>query len=98
MVHAGGRVEPKRLPSGRVVGEPRLWLQDLPSPGLLLSRSLGDLTATSVGCTCEPEITYVTLRRDVDHCLVLASDGIWDVLDNEEVGSWAKHDKGQGTV
>lgn len=35
---AGGRVEPKKLPSGKTVGEPRLWLQHIPSPGLLLSR------------------------------------------------------------
>jgi hypothetical protein len=36
---AGARVAPKRLPSGRSVGEPRLWLQDAGGPGLLLSRS-----------------------------------------------------------
>lgn len=35
---AGARVAPKRLPSGRSVGEPRLWLQDAGGPGLLLSR------------------------------------------------------------
>lgn len=31
-------MEPKRLPSGKTVGEPRLWLQHIPSPGLMLSR------------------------------------------------------------
>jgi len=35
---AGARVAPKRLPSGRTVGEPRLWLQHAGGPGLLLSR------------------------------------------------------------
>lgn len=38
VVAAGGRVEPKKLPTGRTVGEDRLWLQDIPTPGLLLSR------------------------------------------------------------
>jgi serine/threonine protein phosphatase PrpC len=82
---AGGRVAPKRLPSGRAVGEPRLWLADLPSPGLLLSRSLGDLMAASVGCTSDPEVTYCRLRPGVDRYMVLASDGVWDVLGNAQV-------------
>jgi len=82
---AGGRVAPKRLPSGRAVGEPRLWLADLPSPGLLLSRSLGDLMAASVGCTSDPEVTYVALRPGVDRYMVIASDGVWDVLGNAQV-------------
>mmetsp|Transcript_39295 Transcript_39295/g.87432 ORF Transcript_39295/g.87432 Transcript_39295/m.87432 type:complete len:468 (-) Transcript_39295:944-2347(-) len=82
---AGGRVEPKRLASGKQVGEPRLWLQHIPSPGLLLSRSIGDEMASSVGCTAEPEITYMTLRPFVDCYLVIASDGVWDVLTNEQV-------------
>ena len=55
-------MEPKRLPSGKTVGEPRLWLANLPSPGLLLSRSIGDDMATSVGCTARPEITFVAMR------------------------------------
>eukprot|EP00775_Hariotina_reticulata_P013668 gene13668-13790_t len=82
---AGARVAPKRLPSGRTVGEPRLWLQQAGGPGLLLSRSLGDLTAASVGCTSDPEVSYTTLRPNVDHMLVMASDGVWDVLTNEQV-------------
>lgn len=86
---AGGRVEPKRLPGGRVVGEPRLWLQDMPLPGLLLSRSIGDLTAASVGCTNKPEITYVTLRPRIDNYIAMASDGVWDVLSNDQVSTAA---------
>ncbi|KAI8476402.1 MAG: phosphatase 2C-like domain-containing protein [Monoraphidium minutum] len=78
---AGARVQPKRLPSGRLVGEPRLWLQEVSSPGLLLSRSLGDLMAATVGCTSDPEITYVTLSPARDQFLVLATDGVWDVCD-----------------
>lgn len=83
---AGARVQPKRLPSGRLVGEPRLWLQEYESPGLLLSRSLGDLMASTVGCTSDPEVTYVTLQPGRDQYLVMATDGVWDVLTNEQVG------------
>eukprot|EP00878_Enallax_costatus_P037214 GHUV01042020.1.p1 GENE.GHUV01042020.1~~GHUV01042020.1.p1 ORF type:complete len:620 (+),score=147.71 GHUV01042020.1:226-2085(+) len=82
---AGARVAPKRLPSGRSVGEPRMWLQNAHGPGLLLSRSLGDLTAATVGCTSDPEVSYTTLRPGVDHVLVMATDGVWDVLTNEQV-------------
>ena len=49
-------------------------------------RSLGDLMAATVGCTSDPEVTYVTLRPEVDQFLVMASDGVWDVLTNDQVG------------
>ena len=32
--------------------------------------------------TAEPEVT-VTERTDEDECLILASDGLWDVVSNE---------------
>lgn len=51
----------------------------------VLSRSLGDLTAATVGCTSDPEVSYTTLRPGVDHVLVMATDGVWDVLTNEQV-------------
>lgn len=37
-----------------------------------------------------PEITF-TARTEEDECLILASDGLWDVMTNEEVGEVAKH-------
>ena len=37
-----------------------------------------------------PEISFTT-RSDEDECLVLASDGLWDVMTNEEVGQVACH-------
>ncbi len=84
---AGARVMPKRLPSGQLVGEPRMWLGNMAGgPGLLLSRSLGDLTAATVGCTSDPEVTYLTLEPGRDQFVVMASDGVWDVLSNEQVG------------
>lgn len=38
----------------------------------------------------EPEITF-TARSEEDECLILASDGLWDVMTNEEVGEVARH-------
>lgn len=37
-----------------------------------------------------PEITF-TARTEEDECLILASDGLWDVMTNEEVGEVACH-------
>lgn len=36
-----------------------------------------------------PEITFTT-RSDEDECLILASDGLWDVMSNDEVGEVAR--------
>lgn len=36
-----------------------------------------------------PEVTFMT-RTDEDECLILASDGLWDVMTNEEVGEVAR--------
>lgn len=32
----------------------------------------------------EPEVTFLT-RTESDECFILASDGLWDVMSNEEV-------------
>lgn len=37
-----------------------------------------------------PETTFMT-RTDEDDCLILASDGLWDVMTNDEVGEIARH-------
>lgn len=52
---------------------------------MLVDRSLGDLTAATVGCTSDPEVTFTTLRPHTDQVLVMATDGVWDVLTNEQV-------------
>jgi len=53
--------------------------------GVACDRSLGDLTAATVGCTSDPEVTFTTLRPHTDQVLVMATDGVWDVLTNEQV-------------
>lgn len=86
LVRAGGRVTSGW--GGRRMdvktGPERLWLQDLQMPGILVSRSLGDEIASSVGCIPEPEVTRRPLRFG-DRVLIVASDGVWDMLGNEEV-------------
>jgi serine/threonine protein phosphatase PrpC len=60
-------------------------------PGLAMSRSLGDLVASSIGVTCDPGIFYLILEilefeiTDYSRFIVIASDGIWEFLDNNRV-------------
>lgn len=48
---------------------------------LAMSRAIGDGYLKPF-VTAEPEVT-VTERADDDECLILASDGLWDVVTNE---------------
>jgi len=49
-----------------------------------MSRSLGDRIAQSVGVTSDPEIKEFTLNLN-DRFIVIASDGVWEFLQNEDV-------------
>jgi len=49
-----------------------------------MSRSMGDKVAHSVGVSAEPETLEFTLSQD-DKFLVIASDGVWEFLSNEDV-------------
>jgi serine/threonine protein phosphatase PrpC len=53
---------------------------------LAVSRAIGDLNLKPY-VTCDPEITTHSLSPE-DQYLILASDGLWDVMSNEEVGTF----------
>ncbi|GFQ02618.1 probable protein phosphatase 2c 6 [Phtheirospermum japonicum] len=50
---------------------------------LAMSRSIGD-RYLKPWIIPDPEVTFVPRARE-DECLILASDGLWDVMTNEEV-------------
>ncbi len=50
-----------------------------------MTRSLGDLVAKSVGVTYEPEIKVLSNLNKNDKFIVMASDGLWDRIPNDEV-------------
>ncbi|CAM9526854.1 unnamed protein product, partial [Phaeothamnion confervicola] len=66
---------------------PRVWLQSGNGPGLAMSRSIGDRLAHTAGVTHEPELTEIDLDPDTDVGILLASDGIWDVLTPSDVSA-----------
>ncbi|GER28263.1 protein phosphatase-2c [Striga asiatica] len=79
----------------------RVWLPNINSPGLAMARALGDFCLKDFGLISVPEISYRRIM-DEDEFIVLATDGIWDVLSNEEVvkivGSCATHSNAARTL
>lgn len=62
----------------------RVWLPNHNAPGLAMSRALGDYCLKNYGVISEPEVTHRRLTNK-DKFIVLATDGVWDVLSNEQV-------------
>ena len=50
---------------------------------LMLSRCFGDWGIKNYGVSCQPHIAKIELNDD-DLCLVIASDGVWDSMKDEE--------------
>ena len=84
IVSCNGRVDPFREPNGDPIGPARVWLRHENIPGLAMSRSIGDLVASSVGVSCEPEFYETDLTED-DKFIIIASDGVWEFIHNEDV-------------
>mmetsp|Transcript_28260 Transcript_28260/g.58387 ORF Transcript_28260/g.58387 Transcript_28260/m.58387 type:complete len:346 (-) Transcript_28260:63-1100(-) len=83
IVAKGGRVFAVEYDDGET-GPPRVWLGHLDIPGLAMSRSLGDSVAHTAGVISEPEMFKTTLTED-DKIMVIASDGLWEFMTNQEV-------------
>ncbi|CAL0328979.1 unnamed protein product [Lupinus luteus] len=62
----------------------RVWLPFDDAPGLAMARAFGDFCLKKYGVISIPEFSH-RLLTDKDQFIVLASDGVWDVLSNEEV-------------
>uniref|UniRef100_A0A7N0U7F8 protein-serine/threonine phosphatase n=1 Tax=Kalanchoe fedtschenkoi TaxID=63787 RepID=A0A7N0U7F8_KALFE len=62
----------------------RVWLPNHDSPGLAMARAFGDFCLKDFGLISVPEVSHRRLT-DKDEFVVLATDGIWDVLSNKEV-------------
>jgi serine/threonine protein phosphatase PrpC len=71
---SGGSVEQPDGPDGPF----RIYTKGRQSPGLAMSRSIGDLEAQSVGALHEPDITRFKVT---DHYVLCCSDGVWEFLD-----------------
>jgi len=52
--------------------------------GVAVTRAIGDVDAKPFGVTATPEIVETTLSAESDDCVVVACDGLWDVVNNDE--------------
>ena len=90
----GGKIERLNY-NGEYVGPLRVWA-DEEGPGIAITRSLGDFQAKKIGIISEPEIDHLWIKTR-DKFLVVASDGLWDVMTSAEVvGFVLKHEEDWG--
>ncbi|KAK3213056.1 hypothetical protein Dsin_017762 [Dipteronia sinensis] len=64
----------------------RVWLPNENSPGLAMSRAFGDFVLKNHGIIAIPDISYRRLTSN-DQFILLACDGVTDVLTNNQVAS-----------
>lgn len=79
-----GRIDSYRDHNGNPLGPLRVWLKTEDVPGLAMTRSFGDSVAHSVGCNALPEMDEYQFTKD-DKVVVIASDGVWEFLENIDV-------------
>jgi serine/threonine protein phosphatase PrpC len=86
----GGRVIIKTFSDG-YVGPARVYLKDDNLPGLAMSRSIADTIVHSVGVISTPEFFDVDIAGGLGSgkVLVLATDGMWDFVNNVEASTLA---------
>lgn len=80
----GGVVHQNTNKEGNKEGPFRVWVNGERHPGLAMSRSIGDEIAESIGVVHNPEIIVKDITESTKY-IVLASDGVWEFLDNDQV-------------
>ena len=80
IIMSGGRVD-------RIfgMGPYRVFFKDADYPGLAMSRSIGDGYAHKIGVIDEPEILEFNLNNIRPKAIILASDGVFEFVKNEEI-------------
>ena len=83
IVKSGGEVS-QFEEDGIKSGPFRVWKKNEMYPGIAMSRSIGDLIATTLGVIPEPIIIEKEITPGTKF-IILASDGVWEFLDNKMV-------------
>ena len=86
IISYNGRVERFRNEFGEEYGVYRVVGRENDStyPGLAVSRSIGDEDSKKLGVILEPDVFKYELNKR-DKLIVIASDGLWENISNEEV-------------
>jgi serine/threonine protein phosphatase PrpC len=83
ILNSNGRIAQGADADGNLAGPERVWIKDDDVPGLAMSRSIGDKISKIVGATSDPEVVIRRLGTE-DKFVVLASDGVWEFISNQE--------------
>ncbi|GAA0166536.1 protein phosphatase [Lithospermum erythrorhizon] len=75
----------------------RVWLPYSDSPGLAMARAFGDFCLKDFGLISVPDVYYHQITNK-DEFVILASDGVWDVLSNKEAVDIVASAPGRGTA
>ena len=90
IMKAGGRVAKIADEFGKSVGPYRVWQRFGTLPGLAMSRSIGDRLGGELGVIATPVFNTFPFYPGVDLFIVVASDGVWDAMSNQEVANFVE--------
>ena len=85
-----GEIEKIEDDDGNWTGPLRVWVKGSDGPGLAMTRSFGDEVGASVGVVSVPEIGEYKIKEE-DKAIIIASDGLWEYMSNEEVTDVVKN-------
>ena len=57
-----------------------------------MTRTLGDIYSKKIGLISKPEIEHIKLKKS-DQFIILASDGLWEVMSSAEAVGFVLHNK-----
>lgn len=86
ILDSNGRVAKLTDEYGDEVGPYRVWLSYAWTPGLAMSRSLGDNVAHKARVIPNPDARVHTIHPS-DRFFILATDGVWEFISSEEAVS-----------
>ena len=79
-----GVIHPYIGENNEFIGPQRVWIKNNNIPGLSMSRAFGDKIFSKVGVISIPDILFFKYK-EVDKFIVIASDGLWMYVNNNEV-------------
>ena len=86
ILNHGGEIQKIQNEKGEWEGPLRIYMKNEEGPGLAMTRSFGDVIGSILGVIAEPEVTEYLIKKE-DKAIIIASDGLWEYISNEEVAN-----------